>query len=198
MIIRTFGIICFLFFSSACIQAEDWQAHWFNGAIAYNNRDFNKAIEEYSLAIGAGKMLNQIYLDRAKAYFKNGYFNPEAYTKAIEDLSKVLESQDICSLYREEAIWLRAQAYFLAGSRSSFLKESERSKDFFSQLQEDKNYAIFKMGELMLLNKELKKAVVNVLLLDKVIDSENDIIFTTSGVGIVKKVNGCRPISELF
>ncbi len=183
--------------------ANDWQQHWFNGAIAFRNHDFGKAIEEYTLAINSKENppQSELYLDRANAYLKSGFFNPEDYKKAIKDLSIIIDSKDVSPSNKSDALWLRAQAYLLAGMRKEFMEDTElssKTEPYFTQLREDENYASFKLGRLLCCNEKVRKSFIQTLIMQQIVNSENDVIFSSSGVGIVKKVKGAKSLTEFM
>lgn len=192
-------VLNLMFFITNFAYSESWQGHWFNGATALKKNNFNQAIEEYTLAINFNEAPKLLYLERAQAYMKNAYFKSEDYKKAIQDLSVITDSQETSFIDKAYALWLRGQAHLMSGMHQEFVKDChllEKIDPFATQIRENKNYASFKVGHLIRVNKKVEETFVRWLINDQIIGSEDEMIFTATGMGILKKTKESKSLEK--
>lgn len=92
-----------------------------------------------------------------------------------------------------EALWRRGPAYLATGKIREFQHDCDQLKELQASIatviEENKNYAIFKLTPYMLRDAKCQDRFVNILMIRKEIQSEKDVTFTSSGLVFVKKLN---------
>ncbi|MBA2368857.1 MAG: hypothetical protein H0V82_07530 [Candidatus Protochlamydia sp.] len=186
--------LCFFLLSSHLIHAQEWVAHWFEGTHHARKKDFNQAIDKYSQAIGILEQTEpftrfHLYNERGETYLNQGL--RELYHHAIEDFTVVINSPDSSLSEKADAMWWRSCAYSRLGEHEHCkrdLSELDRIQPIYIvNYVEDEDYVVFKMADRLRNEKKLEGVFINMLLKKRSILSVNDVIFTTSGMGIIKK-----------
>ena len=92
---------------------------------------------------------------------------------------------------KADALWWRSCAYSRLGQHENCkqdIKELNRVQPIYvASFVEDEDFVIFKMADRLRNEKNLEGPLCKMLLNKKSIVSENDVIFTSSGMGIIKK-----------
>ncbi len=196
---KTFlSILLYFTLRISLIQAtgeNTWISNCFQAAQYEKNGDFKKAIEEYTKAIeslGPDRISNylNLYIERGLVYIYEGYREPKNYEKAIQDFSFVINHAQASKENHISALAERAQAYLLAGKRNHFVKDIQDLEGMDPNImsyEENENYVIFKMGNRLRSNKTVEKSLIQMLIGRHSIHSEDDVILTSSGIGMIKK-----------
>ena len=192
--------ICFLFLSiclmtNCFLIAHDqsdnsWLEDWISAIeLSKDNNTHSKAIEKYTLAIKAVNpnqvvVLLDLMNERGSIYLKMLEFK-----KAVEDFTFVINHPQANLEQKIEALSKRSHAYLVEGKIKEFYEnrdQLEQLQPFETLIEDNKDYAIFKHAARMQNAKNQELFVIMKLEL-KEIDSEKDVIFTPSGLTIVKK-----------
>jgi tetratricopeptide (TPR) repeat protein len=191
-----FSILCLMFFPKF-IQASDgdWMNHCFQAAQYERKGEFSKTVEEYTKAmeiLGSNRIANylSLYIERGLAYTCKGYLEPKNYEKAIEDFNFVINHPQANQENIISALWNRAQVYLLSGKLDHFVKDIknlEKIDPTIISYEESDEYVIFKMGNRLCRDKQVETSLIRTLMRRDAIHSEADIVFTSSGLGMIKK-----------
>lgn len=191
------------------IQASEenaWISNCFHAAQHEKQGNLKKAAEEYTKAIESlrsnqiSKYLN-LYIERGLVYTYEGYLEPKNYEKTIQDFNFVINYPQINKENLTSALAGRAQAYLLSGKQNYFVKDIQDLEGLDPNVisyEENENYVIFKVGNRLRLSEELKKSWVQTLISRHSINSEEDIILTSSGIGVIKKSKSAQTSKSLF
>lgn len=172
-------------------EEEVWMRHWFQGAQSLSDNNPSKAIEEYTKAIEnldihAPRNYLNLYIARGTAYLENS-----KYEDAIKDFNVVINNRLASIEERSNALEGRAQAFFGAGKLQNFVADTNELEkidpSYAINYEESKNYVVFKMGNRLRSDPNIKKAFLKSLQSKHAIDSEKDVIFTPTGIGLIRK-----------
>jgi tetratricopeptide (TPR) repeat protein len=195
-------IICMIFLANTTYanQEENWMSHWFQGAQFAKSHDFKKSIEEYTKAIDSldkNNISNHLYLYNERG---NAYFNFFDFEHAIQDFDFVFNNQLATQEVKADALWGRSRAYLSLGKPRKFeedINALEKIEPIYTLSHEEgKEYVVFKLAPRFRMNKDIENSFIKTLLMRHSINSEKDIVFTESGIGILKKSNSCD--SKIF
>jgi tetratricopeptide (TPR) repeat protein len=199
--VRIKKFLCLLLYFTSFVNfiqaAEEnvWISNCFQAAQYEKNGNFKKAAEEYTKAIESmrpdriSNYLN-LYIERGLIYTCEGYLVPENYEKAIQDFSFVINYPQVSKENHVSALAERAQAYLLSGKRDLFIKDIQDLEELDPNIisyEENENYVIFKMGNRVRSNTKVEKSLIRMLIGRHSIHSEEDVILTSSGIGMIKK-----------
>lgn len=190
---------------SNIVHADNYVENWFLATQYSQNREFSKAVEAYTQAINS---LNQnqilthlhLYNERAKAYLYLGFSDKKNYEKALQDYSLVINHLASSQIDKTTALLGRGQIYLLLGRCQDFVNDintAEKMEPIFTDSYEEKeDYVIFKMSNRLRYDKTLENAFTKMLVVKHAVDSEKDIVFTDSGIGIIKKSKSAEAPKE--
>lgn len=202
------SILYFSFFFNFLLAEEKnaWINNCFKAAQYEKDGNYKKAIEEYSNAIEILKpsqisdYLN-LYIERGLVYKDAGFLDPKNYEKAIQDFTFVIDHPRASKENRISALAERAQVYLFSGKQEFFVKDTQYLEEIEPNVilyDENEEYVFFKMGNRLRSNKILEKSMIQALIAKHAIDSENDVILTSSGIGIIKKSKSFDPTKRAF
>lgn len=172
-------------------SSNDWIQCWMTAVeLSKNSKKHLEAIEAYTAAIKAqdpNSISKHLFLynERAKLHLKTKNFE-----NAIKDFSIVLNQTDASDEEILDALWGRGQSYLASGKHQEF--ESDRKRldalePFTKLIEENQDYIILKLGSHVWRDTQSHERFVKVLLMQKKIKSQQDVMFTPSGIAIVKK-----------
>lgn len=196
-------VILFALTFNFFIHADDeWMKHWAAGLEQTRYVNYPKAIDEYSLALHSlgSYEINKhlyLYLERGSLYNKGSNFD-----QAIQDFTTVINNKEAKSEEIETALWGRTHAYLASGKTQDFLQDCKRLEQIqaynIQPEQENQQYFIFKLGTHLQKEKKTRDALVKALLLRGSIVNENDVLFGSSGMAMVKKAKPAESLSTAF
>lgn len=182
--------------SESFLQSDEWTNHWFQAVTYAKANEFAKAIDEYSKAISTLNKNNirdhlYLYNERGLTYLSNGYFNKADYENALKDFNVVLNSPTATQDEKTNALWGRSRAYLLQGRHKEFcsdIKTLEKIEPtYVIEYEQTDDYLTFKMGNRLRYDKSVEDAFIQMLKIKHFINSDDDVVFTSSGMGIIKK-----------
>lgn len=173
---------------------DKWILNWLKG-IEFGEQfgTYQKGVEAYTAAlefVPSSEISFKLHLKNERGGLYSELLD---YKNAIQDYSFVIEHPDSTTELMFEALWGRGRAYMAEGEDQKLKQDVKRLEDyekFVTRLYETKDYCILKMNSYMSTNPKCRKTLQNVLLLRKEIASEKDVVFTPSGLTIIKKVKG--------
>lgn len=189
-----FLAICLIAEVFLCAQdqtSNSWLEDWVNAIeLSKDYHTCPRAIENYTSAIQALNPSQAVFLLNLMNERGNLYFKTMEFSNAIKDFSFVLNHSQVNQEQKIEALWGRSKAYLASGKVREFqedCKQLEQLEASFTPIEDNKDYAIFKLPLYMLREDKGRERFVRVLMIQKEIKSEKDAIFTPSGLVIVKK-----------
>lgn len=180
-------------FAYARQSSNDWILCWMTAVeLSKNPQEYSEAIEAYTAAIKSqdpnfvSKHL-YLYNERAQLYLKTKDFN-----NAVKDFSFVLNQSEASKEEILDALWGRGQSYLASGKQQEFESDRKRLNElepFTILLEENSNYILFKLGNHVCRDPQSHERLVKVLLMQKKIKFQQDVMFTPSGIAIVRKAS---------
>lgn len=172
-------------------SSNDWIRCWITAIeLSQKSSQSLEAVEAYTAAIKkqnpelVSKHL-YLYIERAKVFLKTKQFE-----NAIKDFSFVLNQPTASREEILDALWGRGQSYLAIGNNQEFEKDRKHLDEiepFITLLEENSNYLILKLGSHVWRDTQSQERLVKVLLMQKKIKSQNDVLFTPSGIAIAHK-----------
>lgn len=168
-----------------------WIEHLSAAEIAFGEKNYSQAIEDYTLAINLMEESNEnslsAYNERGMAYFKNGNI-----IEALQDFSKVIDTYDenpISSILPQavNALWNRL------GVHSRLNQREQAIQDLNKITKIDPNFPIVEYAGNTLIIKnlylsdypDLKETFSSVMVELGVCESKDKIFFSQSGIVII-------------
>lgn len=183
----------FLIISPLCLFGQEqtqWAERWVEGLGHYQKKEFNQAVEKYTSALNSVDIIDihpYIRYDRARAYHFSGQ-----QKKAIEDFTYVIGHSKPTSRRFQAALVGRSVAYAMSGDMEKSKADSDRVEKVLSgpfASTDNSGYRIMDIGPAIGLDDLAKKAYINSLIFTGLCESEKDVIFSPSGVVLVKRRN---------
>lgn len=189
-----FLILCSILLANFIQASEDaaWMSNCFQAAKYQKEGAYKKAIEEYTKAIeslGSNRISDylNLYIERGLIYTCEGYSQAINFEKAIQDFNFVINHPRASKENRISALEGRAQVYLMLGKHDLFVKDVNDIDEMDPTIiggEENENYVIFKVSNRL---PKIEKSYIQALIGQHAIESEKDIIFTSSGMGMIKK-----------
>lgn len=121
----------------------------------------------------------------------NLYLKMLDFRNALKDFSFVLNHPHVNGEQKIEALWNRSKAYLATGKIRDFqhdCNQSEQLEASVISIEDNKDYAIFKIASYMLRDPSTQDKFITLLKIRREIQSEKDVTFTPSGLVIVRKL----------
>lgn len=195
---RNFFYFVFLLnFSTFLFSNESSQKEWINNLISaefyVKSKEYSRAICEYSEAIEKLKVSNSeklfLYYERGRVYGLSG-----KYVEALEDFTFIVDHANVNSSDFVKALWGRSACYSALNDSENFERDLRliKESDYYPKVESNKNTIIVRNFDFSRVPINLKKRYMKIMVEIGVCDSEQDIVFTHSGVCIIKKSNKLR------
>lgn len=190
-----FCVLLIVFITFKRVEAAEpsntWIHAWISALdLSKKRTDYREAIEAYTAAIQVldEKQLSKrlfLFNERGKLYLKL-----LDYHRAINDFSYVIENKETSQDEILDALWGRGQAYLAIGKRDEFDRDRlqmDKIEPFATLLEENHEFIILKLGHHSRRDTQNRDRFVKGLLMQGKIKQSNDVVFTESGIAIVKK-----------
>jgi tetratricopeptide (TPR) repeat protein len=175
-------------------EEQDWQEQWTSAIVLVKKGKYDEGICKYSQAIQILEETNQldehlyIYNNRAQAYLF-----ADLYEMAAADFNKVKMNPKANATDKILAQWGIARSYALLNDEENFHVEFAKIKEIdphYPKVESTKDYFIFRNFHSD--SPCVKKNFANILVKMDVCESVQDVVFTNSGVCLVKrKASSC-------
>ena len=172
-------------------SSDNWLENWINAVeLAKDRQNYPKAIENYTASIqtldpNPSAILFILLNERGNLYLKSLDFD-----HAIKDFYFVLNHSESNREQKIEALWGRSKAHIGMGKIREFQNDCEQLEQleaFATTIEENKNFAIFKLASYILRDPKSQEIFSNLLLAQKEIQTKKDVTFTPSGLVIIRK-----------
>lgn len=172
-------------------QPETWIGHWLKATQYAKDCEFIKSIDEYTMAIDSLPKQNSshnlhLYLERG-----NIFFTMQDFERALKDFTFVLQHKEASNDERADALWGHSRVNLAMGNFKNFeidVKNLEEIEPIFIvNYEECQDYVVFQMAPRFRRDKNMENIFIKTLMTTNSIDSEKDVVFTSSGIGIIKK-----------
>ncbi len=189
-------ILLTLLLLSATLLSEE-KVNWFNyftsGILSTQNKEYEKAIEEFSQAIAflEDEQLIQehlyIYNQRGQTFLLSG-----RNLESLDDFNKVAEAEKVSPSDKITALWGLTRCYARLDDIENFDRVMQIVKNEdpkYPKVESSKEYLVFRnfSQNNLCCRKKFACAMVNLDICDKV----EDVTFTDSCVCIIKKRQYC-------
>ncbi|MBA3722037.1 MAG: hypothetical protein H0W88_06520 [Parachlamydiaceae bacterium] len=194
----SFGLLV----SNLGYSGEAWITHWINAMeIAKPPLQSPIAIQEYTNAINAlepKQIPTHLFLFNERG---NIFIKIKDYPRAISDFTFVINQGSATKSEVTEALWGRMQALLACGKAKEFAADCQILKQhevYIIPHEESEKYFVFEMGPRMQKDKRVQDTFVKTLLRRNSIKMEKDVVFSPSGVGMVKKALPKESLTNIF
>lgn len=120
-----YGILFFIAVVLSSCQQKTVENYISDGLLAFNNKDFSKAIEQFDAAIKKDGTLPEVYFNRGNAYALSG--NLDA---ALADFDKAIDLKpDYAEAFLNRAYYIKERRGDLEGALADYSKSIEVSQN---------------------------------------------------------------------